>query len=70
MPRTPLQREALGYAALALASCAAYAICLGHRFVNWDDPFLLEGNAPLLRFELLPGSPHDTPWYWGTHRHR
>jgi hypothetical protein len=22
------------------------------------------------RFEPLPGSPHDTPWYWGTHRHR
>jgi len=21
-------------------------------------------------FEPLPGSPHDTPWYWGTHRHR
>jgi Tfp pilus assembly protein PilF len=54
MPRATRHPEALGYAALALATGTAFAICLGHRFLNWDDPFLLEANAPLRRFELGP----------------
>ncbi len=54
MPRATRHPEALGYAALALATGAAFAICLDHRFLNWDDPFLLEANGPLRRFELGP----------------
>jgi hypothetical protein len=34
---------------------------LAFAFVSWKRE---------MGFEPLPGNPHDTPWYWGTHRHR